>query len=651
MKTVDDSSTPGVATPRAVLIGLALAVVVNLFSVASNYLLGYVHLTFAHIDLALLIPFFLGVLGPNILVKAIRPSWGLRDRELLFVFVLGWIGFMVPTWGMSNYVVSVMASAEYYASPENQWRELFFPYLPDWLIVTNEQNANRNYYWSLPANAPIPWAAWIIPSFWWLSFFAGLLAVGICFVILMRRQWAEHERLSYPIAQVPVVLTETDDEAGAALPSIMRNRLFITGAVITFSVMLWNTASYWTQWTSFPVDANAVVNIEFGRAFPAHPVRMNVLTFAFSYFINVDILFSVWLFQIINTLEQGVLARLGVVAASGTAVPGGLVAVQFIGGMIAFALWGFWIARRHLGTVWRHVRGRETNLRDEDEFVSYRAALVVGACGMAYVVWWLHAAGMSFPVIAVFLTLLFLFYFALCRVMAESGLVFLDLPINAHQFTVGMLGSASLSPQNLTVLGLGSAFARNWKTFTMIIPSHVARMRSVMGVSGRALFLWCTVAFALSAIAAIGFSAYSGYRLGGAANYYHNIAGDPGFYNLIVTWMQNSTTISGAEVFFLVAGMAMVTGMTIARYYFSWWPISPIGFVVAAGGPARNAFFPVFLAWLLKTILIRIGGVRLYQAVQPLMIGIMVGYVLGSAVAILADYWYFRGSIHELQFF
>ena len=651
MKTVDDSSTPGVATPRAVLIGLALAVVVNLFSVASNYLLGYVHLTFAHIDLALLIPFFLGVLGPNILVKAIRPSWGLRDRELLFVFVLGWIGFMVPTWGMSNYVVSVMASAEYYASPENQWRELFFPYLPDWLIVTNEQNANRNYYWSLPGNAPIPWAAWIIPSFWWLSFFAGLLAVGICFVILMRRQWAEHERLSYPIAQVPVVLTETDDEAGAALPSIMRNRLFITGAVITFSVMLWNTASYWTQWTSFPVDANAVVNIEFGRAFPAHPVRMNVLTFAFSYFINVDILFSVWLFQIINTLEQGVLARLGVVAASGTAVPGGLVAVQFIGGMIAFALWGFWIARRHLGTVWRHVRGRETNLRDEDEFVSYRAALVVGACGMAYVVWWLHAAGMSFPVIAVFLTLLFLFYFALCRVMAESGLVFLDLPINAHQFTVGMLGSASLSPQNLTVLGLGSAFARNWKTFTMIIPSHVARMRSVMGVSGRALFLWCTVAFALSAIAAIGFSAYSGYRLGGAANYYHNIAGDPGFYNLIVTWMQNSTTISGADVFFLVAGMAMVTGMTIARYYFSWWPISPIGFVVAAGGPARNAFFPVFLAWLLKTILIRIGGVRLYQAVQPLMIGIMVGYVLGSAVAILADYWYFRGSIHELQFF
>ena len=651
MNTVGDTSKPGVATPRAVVLGLALAVVVNIFSLASNYHLGYVHLTFAHIDLALLIPFFLGVLGPNILVKAIRPSWGLRNQEILFVFVLGWVGFMVPTWGMSNYVVNVMATAEYYASPENRWREMIFPFLPDWVVLTNEQNANRDYYWGLPDQYPIPWAAWVIPSFWWMSFFAGLLAVGICFVILMRRQWVEHERLSYPLAQTPVVMTESVDDAESVLPSIMRNRMFITGAVVTFSIMIWNTASYWTQWTSFPVDASAAINLQLGQSFPGHPIRMNVLTFAFSYFINVDILFSVWLFQIINTLEQGVLARLGVVADSGTAVPGGLVAVQFIGGMIAFALWGFWIARRHLGTVWRHVRGMETNLRDEDEFISYRAALIVGACGMAYVVWWLNAIGMSLPVIAVFLTLLFLFYFALCRVLAESGLVFLDLPINAHQFTVGMLGSASLSPHNLTALGLGSAFARNWKTFTMIIPSHVARLRSDLGIRGNVLFFWCAVTFALSAVTAIGFTAYSGYRMGGAANYYNNIAGDPGFYNLIITWMQNSTTISGLEVFFLVAGMAMVLGMTVARYFFSWWPISPIGFVVAAGGPARNAFFPVFLSWLLKSILIRIGGVRLYQEVQPLMIGIMVGYVLGAAVAIVVDFLYFRGSIHELQFF
>ncbi len=646
-----DPSSPRAATPRAIVMGLSLAVAVNILSVSSSYLVGFTHLTFAHIDLGLLIPFFLGVLGPNILIKAIRPSLGLRNKELLFVFVLGWIGFMVPTYGMSNYLVGMMATAEYYATPENQWRELIFPFLPDWVVITNEQNANRDYYWGLPAGAPIPWAAWIIPVFWWFSFFAGLLAVGLCYVVLMRRQWVEHERLSYPLAQTAVVMTDADDETESVLPSIMRNRLFITGVTVTFSLMLWNTVSYWTQWTSFPIDTKFLINIEIGRAFPVQIIRMNVLTFAFSYFINVDILFSVWLFQIINTLEQGGLARLGIVADSGTAVPGGLVTVQFIGGMIAFALWGIWIARRHLATVWRHALGGTTNLRDEDEFFSYRTAVITGACGMAYIVWWLHAVGMSFPVIAVFLTVLFLFYFAFCRVLAESGLVFLDLPVNAHQFTVAMLGSASLSPQNLTALGLGSAFARNWKTFPMIIPSHVARLRSVLGVEGRTLFLWSAVAFSLSALSSIGFTAYSGYRLGGASNFYADIAGHPGFYDLIISWMKNSTTISGSEVLFLFAGMAMVMGMTVARYFFSWWPISPIGFVVAAGGPARNAFFPILLAWLLKTILIRAGGVRLYHAVQPLMIGIIVGYVLGASIAILANVLYFPGAIHKIHLF
>lgn len=652
MKKTVDSSIESVATPRAVAIGVALAVVVNIFSLAAHYHMGYFHLTFAHIDLGLLIPFFLGVLGPNIFLRAARPSWALRNRELLFVFVLGWVGFMVPTWGMSNYLVGAMATADYYASPENQWRELFFPYLPDWAILTNEQNANRDYYLGLPQNVSIPWTAWIVPVFWWMSFFVGLLATGICFVILMRRQWANHERLSYPLTQTPVVMTETDSEAEFVFPSIMRNRMFITGAVTTFSIMLWNTAAYWTQWSSFPVDANHFINLELGHTFPGQVIRMNILTLAFSYFVNIDVLFSVWFFQIINTLEQGIIARLGIVSDSGTAVPGGLVAVQFVGGMIAFAIWGFWIARRHLLTVWQHVLGNDTNLDDEDEFISYRAALVTGACGLLYIVLWLYAAGMSFPVIFVFLSLLFLFYFALCRIVAESGLVFLDLPINAHQFTVAMLGSGSLSPQNLTVLGLTNAFSRNWKTFTMIIPSHVARLRSVLGIRGGILFFWAAVTFAVSALTAITFTAYSGYRLGGASNFYADVAaGDPGFYSLVVTWMQNSTQISGGEVLFLVTGMVMVIGMIVARHYFSWWPVSPIGFVVAAGGPVRNAFFPVFLAWLIKTILIRTGGIRLYNEVQPLMIGIMVGYVIGASIAILADMLYFPGNIHELQFF
>ena len=638
-----------VATPRSILIGLALAIVVNIFSLAGSFHVGYVHLTFAHIDFGILIPFLLGVLGPNILLKSIRPSWGLRYPELLFVFCLGWIGFMVPSWGMSNYFISMMVTAHYYASPENQWEDLFFFYLPDWVVISDRDGALTGYYQGIRDSLPIPWRSWVIPVFWWSSLFAGLLSVGLCLVVLLRKQWVEHERLSYPLAQVPVALTETSEKDPSPWPGLMRSRMFAIGVALSLFMMLWNIAGYWLDWSPFPINATNGTAIQFGHAFPAQVIRMNIITFTMSFFMNVDILFSIWFFQIINTLEQGILTRVGINASSGTAVPGGLVAVQFIGGMIAFVLWGFWIARRHFGEIWQHIRGGPSSLRDEDELLPYRTAVILGVAGLLYVIFWLHTTGMSLPVIAVFLPLVFIFYMALCRVLAEAGLVMVDLPINAHQFTVAMLGSASLSPHNLTALGLGSGFARNWKTFPMIIPSHIARLKSVMRIEGRTLFLWCAVTFGISVMTAICFTAYSGYRLGGAANFYQNIAGDPGFYDLIAGWMKNSTSITGSEVIFLLTGAAIVMGITIARYVFPWWPLSPIGFVVAAGGSIRSAFLPVFMVWLLKIILLRVGGMKLYRATQPLILGILIGHVVGAALAILADVLYFPGAFHEIQ--
>ncbi|MBM3262874.1 MAG: hypothetical protein FJY97_05535 [candidate division Zixibacteria bacterium] len=643
--------TPPFATPRAVAIGLLLAVTENVFSLYGSYRIGYNHLTFGHFDLGFLIPFLLGIFGPNILLKTIRPAYGLSGSELLFIFCLGWIGFMVPTWGMSNYFINMIVVPHYFATPENQWGALFFQYLPEWAVVQDTGGAVRSYYIGLAPEAPIPWGAWVVPVFWWLTFFAGLLSVGVCTVTLFRKQWVEHERLSYPLAQIPVLLTETVPGDVSPWPAFMRTRAFRIGFIVTLLAMCWNVGSYWFRWPTVPINAQNGFELGFGRAFPTQVIRMNLISFTLSFFINVDVLFSIWVFQLLNTLEQGTLNRIGITAASGTAIPGGLVAVQFIGGMIAFACWMLWTARRHLGEVWRHVGGKTSSLRDEDEWISYRTAMIVGGAGLLYVIGWLHAAGMSLPVVLALLAFLFTFYLALCRVLAETGLVMVDLPINAHEFTIAMAGSGALSPQNLTALGLGSAFARNWKTFPMIIPSHVARLRGLLEQNGRALFFWCAITFGVSVLTAVVFTMYCGYRTGGAASFYVDIAGGSGFYDLIPTWMKNSTRITAPEIIFLLSGGAITTGIMAARYVFPWWPLSPIGFVVAAGGSVRSAFFPILLAWLLKIILLRVGGVRLYRDAQPLMLGILLGHVVGAAVAILVDFLYFPGSAHEVHTF
>jgi hypothetical protein len=117
-------------------------------------------------------------------------------------------------------------------------------------------------------------------------------------------------------------------------------------------------------------------------------------------------------------------------------------------------------------------------LNDREDLLSYRTALVSFVLGLLYVVFWLHHTDIALSTVSLFFTFLFVFYLAMAGVLAEAGLVTLDLPINVNMFTVSMVGSANLTPGDLTGLGLTNAFARNWRTFTMIGVSHVAWMRT-----------------------------------------------------------------------------------------------------------------------------------------------------------------------------
>jgi hypothetical protein len=64
-----------------------------------------------------------------------------------------------------------------------------------------------------------------------------------------------------------------------------------------------------------------------------------------------------------------------------------------------------------------------------------------------------------------------------------------------------------------------------------------------------------------------------------------------------------------------------------------------------------NFMFSIFLAWLIKFLLMRFGGVGLYRKTQPLFLGILVGYVLGVAVAYVVDSVWFPDSPHVIEIF
>ena len=656
-----ESGTP-VRIFYAGLIGLMFAAVVGVWGVFVGNHLGYSKTTVAHMPSSFLLPFLLLIFGPTLLMRRLMAHRALTAPELLIIFWMGMIASTAPDRAMIRYLLAIITVPHYFASSENQWAEMFFAYLPEWAVLSDARGAARGFYEGLTPGQSIPWSDWALPVFWWLSFLGVILFTGACLIVILRKQWIEHERLQFPLGQVAIQLLGVDSDPSdgkrppkdrSIWPVCYRTRMFQIGCAGTFLMMVWNCGSFWNLWAPFPITGTPTLSIVFGLAFPPLVLRLDAFILAFAYFIHVDILFSVWLFQLVKVLEAGILNRIGILSTASTVVPGGLVSIQFIGGMISFVLVGLWMARHHLKEVWHTALGRKTSLNNQEELFSYRMAVVGLVLGFAYLVGWLHSAGLSIPITLLLLFFLFVFYLALARVIAEAGLVDLDLPINAHAFTVGLVGSSNLPAADLTVLGLGSAFARNWRTFTMVGISHVAWFQDYVGrvkeigrqrdiehtkkkagepafqkkqISGT--FLWVSLAFGTGAAWALIYTISAGY-ISGAQNLRANPGLHSPFYQLIVTWMNNATQISPLEIGFLVMGMVINSLIMFSRYLFAWIPLHPIGFVVAASGDIGLTVFSLFLAWLIKVIILRVGSVRLYTRVQPLFLGILVGYVLG----------------------
>ena len=108
------------------------------------------------------------------------------------------------------FLIGTMVYPYYYATQENRFAELFHDLIPSW-IAPQDMKAIEYYYEGLPQGAPIPWQPWVEPLANW---FALIMAMGfmlVCMSSILHRQWAVHERLTYPMLQVPQAMIEARD--------------------------------------------------------------------------------------------------------------------------------------------------------------------------------------------------------------------------------------------------------------------------------------------------------------------------------------------------------------------------------------------------------------------------------------------------------
>lgn len=171
----------------------------------------------------------------NVATKMVLPRrWSFSSQELAVVYTMMIIASAIPVIGVTAQLIPFLTTVFYYATPENHWVEIIHPHVKTWL-VPDDLNAIRYFFEGLPQGADIPWGPWLRPLLMWGSFMMALYLMMISIATILHKRWQDHERLVYPLVQLPIEML--NQERGARLNSFFRSPLMWVGFAIPFVLL------------------------------------------------------------------------------------------------------------------------------------------------------------------------------------------------------------------------------------------------------------------------------------------------------------------------------------------------------------------------------------------------------------------------------
>ena len=84
-----------------------------------------------------------------------------------------------------------------------------------------------------------------------------------------------------------------------------------------------------------------------------------------------------------------------------------------------------------------------------------------------------------------------------------------------------------------------------------------------------------------------------------------------------------------AWLFMGIGGGVMALLMWV-RHHLLWWPLNPLGYAISANWKTGHIFASALIAWLLKLVILKYGGPRLYRSLRPFFLGLILGEVVAG---------------------
>ncbi len=617
-----------------ILFIFAIIAPVNCYFLIQMELVQYTFPTWV-VPLSNVIFLLAAVLLINGIIRLLKASFALSQGELLFLYVTLSFATTLAGCDVLQAILSVLGHSFWFATEENEWRTLFWHHLPHWLTVS-DRDALRGYYHGdsslyLPHHLRI-WGP--VVAAWMLLFFV-MAFIFLCLNTILRRQWTERERLTFPIIQLPLAMTDPASR-------FFRNKRMWLGFAIAAGISLFNGLSH-----LYPVIPHIPVTRRF---FSFHEPPFShygtIITAFYPFAIGImflmplDVLFSTMLFYVLYRNEVALATAVGWHSISHFPY----LNEQTIGAFIGLCFFFAWTGKRHFKSVLktafqrRDSAGAPANGAAAPEPMPYRVAVWGFVISILLFTFLLHKAGMSLWLASTFAVIFLITPLVTTRIRAESGIFVHAYHWQAPRYILStVFGTHRLGPQNLSALTV-CFFNRDYRPQQMPHQLEAFKIAEVTRIPQRQMLVTILIATFLGTLVAFWVQLHLYYHFGADSGYFGPWALGYGkeYFRRLTNWITYPLDTDWIGVIFIGIGFSVMMLLSYLRVKFFFLPLHPLGYVMASNQEMSDLWIPLLIALTLKWIILRHGGIQSYRRVIPFFLGLVLGdYLMGSMWSLL----------------
>jgi hypothetical protein len=643
---------PSPTTARAIIIGLIGAAI-------ACFIVCWAELVVTSIQIAICqfapaaIGLLLIVVMVNLALRRLFRRWALRPHEVIVIYVMILVAALTTSRGLMERWFSTMVAVNYYATPANHWDTTFFPHIPQWAVPWDvkgeaQDEIVRTFYEGLKAGTSIPWKPWLGPIGAWMIVVLALLGCYACLAAILRRQWIDNEKLSFPLVNLPVELARGESDG----KSFFANPYVWIGFALPTVVFTFNGIH-----GLFPSVPQIPVQYPLNQAFAGlgRPwtdlgytvAYCSMAAVGFSYFLPAEMLLSLWSFFVLLRLENIVFSAFGASQEAMPLYPTTIWNGYQVMGAYMVLIWQFTrAAMPHLRQVWAETMGRRGDqpaAPGEREFIPYRFAVIgLGVCTLVAIAW-MTKLGMSPWMAAIeVLVTVFVVVVVMARSVNEAGMLMTETSFRPVDFVRLFTRLNSLGPQTLTALSLADAtFTRDLRGNLLSTFMDGLKMADLVKLDRRHLFGAIAASLAITMLVGGALHLAIPYHRGAITLYgysyqWNAFAG----FQYFQPYIDAPGTYDARLPVFFGSGVLAAVGLSVMRMRYAWWPLAPLGLALSGSWSMIVFWFPILVAWILKSAILRYGGMKTYNRLKPLFLGLILGEFSQAVVwATIASVW------------